>query len=67
MDDNRQDLLVAAFVGWSVLLWLATLEQPQLFLALLGVPFGGAAVFSVVRWLNRRDDPRHAKLPPDSR
>jgi hypothetical protein len=65
MDDNRQDLLVAAFAAWAALLWLATLEQPYVFVSLLGVPFGCGVVFGFVRWLSRRDDPRHVKRPPD--
>lgn len=64
-DMSGQDALVAAFAGWTFLVWLATLEQPKVFLALLGVPFGCAAVFSIIRWTNRRHDPRYSKRPPD--
>jgi hypothetical protein len=32
----------------------------------VGVGLAGCAIFSVVRWLNRRHDPRAAKRPPDA-
>jgi hypothetical protein len=66
MDDNRQDLFVAAFALWSVLLWLVTLDQPLVFITLLAAPLGAAAVFGFIRWLNHCHDPRYARRPPEA-
>jgi hypothetical protein len=36
-------------------------------ISVLASPFVGPyVIWRLVRWLNRRDDPRRAKLPPDS-
>jgi hypothetical protein len=32
---------------------------------LLGLYVADRIIRAIVRWVNRRDDPRHAKLPPD--
>ena len=42
------------FIGWQIV--------PMI----LAFPTVGAlVVLRLVRWMNRRDDPRHAKPPPD--
>jgi hypothetical protein len=47
-------MFVVGIVGLSAVIFL--------------IPLLGGAHFirSIVRWTNRRDDPRHAKLPPDT-
>lgn len=35
-------------------------------LMFLGVPLGAWSIWAVVRWMNRRDDPRCARRPPDA-
>ena len=36
------------------------------FMALVGTLAGPHFIRSIVQWINRRDDPRHAKRPPDA-
>jgi membrane protein implicated in regulation of membrane protease activity len=53
-------VFVVPMLFWSIAIGL--LIAPGVFAA----PFGIVFVWLVVRWSNRRDDPRHAKRPPDA-
>ena len=58
-------LLASGFLIWAGLIGGVARNDERLLLALLAVPFGALAIFVAVRLLNRRDDPRGAKTPPD--
>ncbi|MBI3865346.1 MAG: hypothetical protein HY290_26015 [Planctomycetia bacterium] len=64
----RSDTLAGAMIAVA----LHCIVIPATFLALIAapgifaVPFGVVFIWFVVRCTNRRDDPRHAKLPPDA-
>lgn len=45
-------------IPWPIVLGIALLATSMI----IGVAF---AVWNVVRWINRRDDPRHVKRPVD--
>lgn len=54
----------AAFWGIVFALWAT--DSFNFAPVILAAPFAGAySIWITVRILNRRDDPRHAKLPPD--
>jgi len=73
MSENRQGAQDDLIIGWLVygllvllgLIPLVASFNERLAFALLGAPIGATAIFVFVRWMNRRNDPRHAKLPPD--
>ncbi len=54
-------LLSALLVGNAI----GVLVLAAIFPFATGSLAGCAAVFVLVRWINRRDDPRHVKLPRD--
>lgn len=39
---------------------------PEIFPLTIGILVSAAIVYCLVRFLNRRDDPRYAKRPPDA-
>ena len=53
-----------ATVVASPFLVCSGLREPTL-LALFGAIWGACFIRMVVRWLTRRDDPRHERLPAD--
>jgi hypothetical protein len=63
--------VVVGGLVYGLIVVLAVMFSPGLLVAALVLaslvsPFIGAAlIWSIVRWTNRRGDPRHAKLPPE--
>jgi hypothetical protein len=67
---ESDDLIVVLSVPGAIC-WIALAESiaagnSSLFMALVAAPIGAAAVFLIVRTLNRRDDPQEAMPPPDA-
>jgi hypothetical protein len=57
-------IFLYGFVGTGIIEVSGNLA---LLFGILASPFVGAwAIWRIVRWLNHRADPRHAKLPPDA-
>jgi hypothetical protein len=63
-------IVLAAMVGlvgtiWAAAVWLErTLSIPAQ--VSLGSFFGSLAFIEIIKCINRHDDPRHAKQPPDA-
>ena len=63
-------IVLAVMVGlvgtlWAGAIWLErTLSIPAE--ASLAIFFGSFAFIEFIKWINRRDDPRYAKRPPDT-
>ena len=77
MDKQPQSLVSMIFVYgicvvFFVSIWavpfVVSYDQKARFLAIssVGSIAGPIGIFFFVRWLNRRDDPRHSKRPPDA-
>ncbi len=60
-------LLIALAPLVVVLLWLMN-EEIAIFsaIAVVSLLSGAGAIRLMIRWVNRLDDPRHIKRPPDS-
>jgi len=65
-DDLIVVLSVPGAICWIALAELVAAHNNPLFMALVAAPIGAAAIFLIVRTLNRRDGPREAALPPDA-
>ena len=50
----------------TFLLVFVAAERKELFFAWLAILLTAPVVWLVIRWLNRRDDPRLVKRPPDT-
>ena len=60
------DTIVVVLIGWfSFVAYLLALVFGQMFLGPLGVLIAAVGICHLVRRLNRRDDPRYTKPPPD--
>jgi membrane protein implicated in regulation of membrane protease activity len=55
-----------AFVSVSPAILLAGSSTPEWLYGLIGAIYAAILVWYIVRWINRRGDPRRAKHPPDA-
>jgi hypothetical protein len=59
--------MAAQAACWGLVLAAGATEFEQLLPFAIAAPFVGAyCLWATVRLINRRDDPRHAKPPPDA-
>jgi len=65
-DDLIVVLSVPGAISWIALAELIAAHNNSLFMALVAAPVGAAAIFLIIRTLNRRDDPHEARPPPDA-
>jgi hypothetical protein len=64
-------IVLAAIVGfvaatWGGAIWLEEAMSIPAHVS-LGLFFGAWGFIEIIKWINRVDDPRHAKRPPDAR
>jgi hypothetical protein len=57
--------LLIAKVGPDETLYPPLIVAGGVLLSLTGIAFACLCVWKILRWISQRDDPRHAKRPPD--
>jgi hypothetical protein len=62
---NEPDAVDAILWGLIPMILFGICVVPPAGLAAAAIAIGPIAILRFVRWVNRRDDPRYAKLPPD--
>lgn len=55
-----------AFIIVSPAMVLAGSSTPEWLYALVGAMYAAILIWCIVRWFNRRHDPRRTKQPPDT-
>jgi hypothetical protein len=58
-------LFLSPFWLLVLLTWLDAVAVLFVAIGVVSIPGGAVCIWLAVRWFNRRDDPRHAKRPPD--
>jgi hypothetical protein len=58
--------IVLMLIAYPVYVLVANPVFGSQFRAIAGIIFGVYVIFKIVRWTNRRDDPRHTNRPPDT-